>query len=83
MGDEDDGVALLLQMDELLEELHGLLGGEHGGGLVQDQDLGAPDQGLQYLHLLLHADGDIHDLGVGVHFQIKLFAVFFGEGDGL
>ena len=83
VGDEDDGVPLLLEMDQLLEELHRLLGGEHGGGLVQDQDLGAPDQGLQNLHLLLHAHRDVHDLGVGVHFQIKLFAEFLGEGDGL
>ena len=83
VGNEDDGVALFLQVDQLPEELHGLLGGEHGGGLVQDQDLGAPDQSLQYFHLLLHAHGDVHDLGVGVHFQIKLFAVFLGEGDGL
>ena len=42
----------------------GLLRGEHTGGLVQDQDVGAAEQGLQDLDALLHAHGQIADDGV-------------------
>ena len=70
VGDDDDGHVLLPDdpADDL-EELVRLLGGEHGGGLVQDQDLGAPVEGLEDLHPLLQAHGDIPHLRGRVHLQ--------------
>ena len=69
MGDEDDGVALLLEPVELFEQLPGLLGSKYGGGLVHNENFDAPDQSLQDLHLLHGAYADIGDpLG---HIQVK------------
>ena len=46
--------AFMLRMHR--EELVGLLGGQHGGGLVQDQDVRAAVEHLDDLHRLLLAD---------------------------
>ena len=42
-------------MPDDLEQLVPLLGGEHRGGLVQDEDLGIPVQGFEDLHPLQHS----------------------------
>ena len=81
--DKDQCISLILQVDQLPEELGCFLCGKDGGGLVQDQDLGAADQSLQDFHLLLHAHGDVHDLGVGVHLQVELPGVFLRDLHGL
>ena len=79
VGDENDGVSLLFQVDELLEHLLGLLCRQHGGGLIQDEDACAANQRLEDLDLLLHADRDIHDLGVRIDMEIELFGIFLGD----
>ena len=43
-----------------------LLRGEHGRGLVEDQDPGAPVQGAQDLDALLGADRDVLDRRIGI-----------------
>ena len=64
--DEDDRLPLRLQRAEDLEQLLRLLRGEHGGRLVEDQDLRAAVERLQDLDALLLADGDPVDARVGV-----------------
>ena len=50
-------------------ELVDLLRGEHGGRLVEDEDLIVAVEHLEDLDALLHADGDVLDLGVEVDLQ--------------
>ena len=52
-----------------VEELLRLLGGQHGGGLVQDQDIRAPVEDLDDLHRLLLGDGHVVDLLVRVNIE--------------
>ena len=68
VGDDDDG-HLLFPDDpaDHREELVSLLGGEDGGGLVQDQHIRAPVQGLENLHPLLQAHADVLHPIPGIH----------------
>ena len=70
-------------MPQLLEQLDRLLCGQNGRRLVEDEDLRAADQRLEDLDLLLHADRDIHDLGLRLDVQVVFFGVFLRDGDGL
>ena len=80
VGDDDEGLSVGLHVPHDLEEPVRLLGGQHGGGLVQDQDLGAPVEDLDDLHRLLLGDGHLVDLLI----QIDLKTVFFADlGDPL
>ena len=63
VGDEDDGGARGPEVAHDPHELVGLLGGEHGGGLVEDEHPGLAGQGLDDLHALLDADGQVLDAG--------------------
>jgi hypothetical protein len=65
--DEHDALAGRAQRVDDLEQVLDLLRGQHRGRLVQDQRLRVPDQGLDDLHPLLHADREVLDLGVRVH----------------
>ena len=56
-----------VQRAQDLEQLGGLLGGQHRGRLVEDQHLGAAVERAQDLDALLLADGDVADARVGVH----------------
>ena len=47
----------------------GLLRRQHAGGLVQDQDAGAAEQGLEDLDPLLHADGQARHRRVEVDLE--------------
>ena len=47
----------------------GFLWGERARGLVQDQDLGAPVEGLQDLHALLQSDRKVAHQGIGRNVQ--------------
>ena len=67
--DQDHRAALCLQVAQDPEEMVGLLGREHARGLVQDQDVGAAEEGLQDLDPLLHAHRKVGDTGVERHFQ--------------
>ena len=69
MGNEQNGLALLGQPLHDLHQLHDLLGRQHGGGLVENQDFVVAVQHFQDLHALLHSDRDILHLGVQIHRQ--------------
>src|SRR5690625_5594617 len=45
--------------------------GEHGGGLVQHQHLRPATEGLDDLHPLLSADGEVLDPGVGIEVEAE------------
>ena len=77
MADEQDALAFRRQVPHDLHQLVDFLGRQHGGGLVKDQYFVLAVQHLEDLGALLHAHGDIADLGVGVHLQ----AVFFAQLD--
>ena len=74
VGNEQDGLAFLLEPAHDLHQLVDLLRGQHSGGFVKDQDLVVAVQHLQDLHALLHAHRDIADKGIRVHAQAVLFA---------
>ena len=69
VGDEQDALALLGEAAHDVHQFLNLLGGEHGGGFVEDQHLVVAVEHLEDLHALLHAHGDVLDLGVDVHLQ--------------
>ena len=69
--DEDDRHALALQHAQDGEELVGFLGSQDGGGLVEDQDVRAPEERLQDLDALLLPNGDPLDLHVGVDGEVE------------
>jgi hypothetical protein len=66
VGDEDDRLAVGLELAHVGEQLLDLLGDEHGRRLVEDQDVRPPVQQLEDLDPLLLADADVLDPGVGV-----------------
>jgi hypothetical protein len=66
VGDEDDRLAVGLELAHVGEQLLDLLGDEHRRRLVQDQDVSAPVEELEDLDPLLLADPDVLDPGVGV-----------------
>ena len=61
VGDENDGLALLLERAQQLEQRIGLGRREHGGGLVENEDVRAAIERFQDLDALLQADGEIAD----------------------
>ena len=69
VADEDDALALLRQLVHDLEQAFHLDVRQRGGGLVQHQQLRAAVQGLQDLHALLGAYGDLGDLLVELHIE--------------
>ncbi len=66
VGDEDDRQALGLQLTQVVEELGDLLRDQDRGRLVEDEDLGAPEQDLEDLDALPFADAQLRDQDVGV-----------------
>ena len=79
VGDEQNGLALRRQILHDLHQLVDLLGRQHGGGLVENQDLVVPVEHLQDLRPLLHAHGDVLHQRVRVHLQ----AVLLRQGQDL
>ena len=69
VGDQDDGPPLRLEVAQDAEQMVGLLRRQHAGGLVQDQDVGAAEQGLEDLDPLLHAHRQLRDRGVEIDLQ--------------
>ncbi len=69
VGDEDDGLALFLELLEDAEQMIGLGRRQHAGRLVEDQDVGAAIERLQDLDALLQADRQFLDDRVGIDFQ--------------
>src|SRR5215471_18970250 len=69
--DEDDRPPALPQFAHDPEQVLGLAGGQHGGGLVEYQNLGVTEQRLDDLDPLLHADRQFFHYGVGIHAQAE------------
>ena len=69
VGDDDDGLAVVAHVAENGKELVGFLGGENGGGFVQNEDIRAAEKDLYDLDGLLLGNGHIVDLLVGVDFK--------------
>ena len=78
VGNDDNGLAVGFHVADDREEALGLLGGQHGGGLVQDQDVRTAVQHLDDLQRLLLADAHLVDFLV----QIQGKLVFFADGAG-
>ncbi len=55
VGREDDGVALIAQVEDFLFQQLGVHGVEAREGFVEDEQRGAVEQGDDELHFLLHA----------------------------
>ncbi len=66
VGDEDDRGARLLELAHDAHQLVGLLRGEHGGRLVEDEHPRVARERLDDLDALLHADREVLDERVGV-----------------
>ena len=76
VGDEDDGFALLHHAAHDDEQFVGFLGRQHGGRLIQDQNIRVAIEGLDDLDPLLRAHRQIAHVGIGVHRQAILLAQF-------
>ena len=74
VGNEQDGLAFLLEPAHDLHQFVDLLRGQHCGRLVEDQDLVVAVQHLQDLNTLLHTNRDIADQCIRIHAQAVLFA---------
>ena len=72
VGDNDHGLAVRLHVAQHVEEAVGLLGGEDGGGLIQDEDVGPAVEDLDDLHRLLLGYRHVVDLLVRVHLEAVL-----------
>ena len=72
MGDEEDGLPLRRQILHDLHQLVDLLRGQHGGRLVENEDLIVAVEHLQDLGTLLHTHGDVLNDGVGVNAETVL-----------
>ena len=66
---------LVAHVPKHLEQRIGFLGGEHGGGLVQDEDVRAAVEHFYNFHRLLLR----HAHFVNLALQVDLEAVFFGK----
>ena len=75
MRDDDDGLAVVAHVMEYGEELFRLLRGQDGGRLVEDEDVRAPVEDLDYLDGLLFGDGHV----VYLLRRVELEAVFLGQ----
>ena len=78
VGDEQDRVALGLELAQVVEERVDLLRHQHRGRLVEDDDLGAAVEHLEDLDPLPLADAEVLDQLVGVEAE----AVGLGDLDG-
>ena len=82
VADEDDRHPLAHEILQDPEELPCLLRGEHGSGLVEDQDVRAPVERLQDLDALLLSDGDVLDPRVRVDGEVELLGQFLDPAPG-
>ena len=72
--DDDQRLAILLHRAHDLEQLIGLLRGQHGGRLVKNQDVRTAEEHLDDLHGLLLRDGHIVDLLVWLDVEAVFLA---------
>ena len=71
VGDEHNGGARLAQLAHDLKQLVSLLRGQHRGGLVKNEHLGALRQRLDDFNPLLGAHGQVFHNRVGIHVEPK------------
>ena len=69
VGDDDNGLSVVAHVAQHGKELIGLLGSEHGRGLVQNQDVCAAVEDLDDLNGLLLGNRHVVDLLVRVHLK--------------
>ena len=69
VGDDDDGLAVRLHAAQHVEQAVDLLGRQHGGGLIQDEDIRTAVEHLDDFHRLLLGDGHIVDLLLGINME--------------
>ena len=74
VGGEENGAALLAEVDEGVHEEGGVDGIETAEGLVHDDELGLVEEGGYELNLLLHALGELFGLLGNGFGDLKLFA---------
>ena len=74
VADEDDRMPLRGKPAQDSEDLLRLLGGEDGGGLVEDEDAGIAVERLEDLDPLLLTDRQGVDPGVGIEVEAELLA---------
>ena len=72
---DDKGLAVSLHVAHDGKQLVGLLRSQYGGGLIQDQDVGAAVQHLYDFHGLLLRNRHIVDL----HVRVNVKAIFFAN----
>ena len=77
MGNEQDRFAFFGEVAHDLHQVDNLLRGQNSGRFIENQDFVFTVQHFQDFDALLHADGDVFDLGVGVDQE----AVLLREGD--
>ena len=80
--DEDDRLALGLEVAEDPEELERLLRRQYGRRLVEDEDVRVPVEGLEDLDALLLADGDVGDQRIRVDLELELRRELADAGAG-
>ena len=66
VGDKEDRFPFRREIAHNLQQLLNLLRGQHGGRLVENQDLVVPVQHFQNFRALLHTDGDVLDQRVRI-----------------
>ena len=73
MGDKNNGLSAALELAQDLEQLVHFLGCQHGGRLVQYDDVRAAVECLEDLHPLHHAYGQIFHFFVQVDLEAETF----------
>ena len=97
MGDDDDGLVVLLHVADNVEKTLRLLRGQNGGRLIKDQDVRTAVENLDDLQGLLLGHAHLIDLLVRIQvkmvavadllclsahlFEVKFLALFQTEGD--
>lgn len=76
VADEDHGVPLAGQHVHHVKKSVHLVRRQHGGGLIQDQQLGVPVQSLQNLQTLLLAHRQLLHPHPGVDLHVVAFSKF-------
>ena len=86
MGDQDDRLAPFGHLPQQLEYGLCFLVGQHRGGLVQHQNVGAQNHQLQDLDPLLFRHGKLRHFGPGIDLETepkcRLLNGFGGDGEG-
>src|SRR6185436_8766918 len=83
VGGEDDALALLAVVEEEVLEQLLVQGIETGEWLVEEEQVGLVEDGADELHLLLHAFGELLDLGLAPGGELDPLEPFLDAGEEL